>query len=304
MKNCEECQSLIDMYMEDELTKDTRTHFLAHISSCNECREALEFAQSVKATLNNLPEIEVPSDFTKNVRARIEAEKKHKKGIGTYFVRYGSLAACLVLAVAIARGVDTPDFTKNSDNEYDYTLTEAESLNPQQDAGEKAPAPTKDNTANKADKKETNEKIKSDKPAPTIAPLLESETATVNETATAEPVEASPTAETDYGIASLSLFDEEDAVAFDAEKENQSARSGKGSSRRIIKEPVTLSVRAEQFDAARMIISEYTALSDGAYSATPDGFAEILAALSDNDIEYTQIGEIGEENVKYILKIA
>ncbi len=150
MKSCEEYQSLIDLYLDNELTREEKQSFLTHISSCNECREALSFAQSVKETLATLPPLEVPSDFNQKVRSKVEAEKKRKKGIGTYFIRYGSIAACLILAVAIARGIDQPDFSNNNDsslpNHISQNNTLGAKMTEEPEVTDVEFAPTEDNT--------------------------------------------------------------------------------------------------------------------------------------------------------------
>ncbi len=113
MLTCEKAESMIDAYLDDDLTNDQKEEFLAHISSCENCKSLLEFAKNVKDTLSTLPEIEVPSDFLDGIHEKIKAEKKPSKII--YLRRYGAFAACLMLAVVMSQGPKMAEYLNNDD---------------------------------------------------------------------------------------------------------------------------------------------------------------------------------------------
>lgn len=139
MIDCKECQSMIDAYLDGELTRDARAQFTDHISSCDICKKELAFAEGVKKTLSALPEIEVPSDFTEKLNARLKAEKK-KSPIIRYTARYGALAACIVLAVVIGTGISKTDLS----DRFDFTGRSGDITAVQDYAGETAPTNEKE----------------------------------------------------------------------------------------------------------------------------------------------------------------
>ena len=136
--DCKEFESLIDAYLEDELTRDKKEAFTAHISSCESCRQALAFAESVKNTLSALPPIDVPADFTEKLHTRLEAEKK-RSSFPRLAKRYGTVAACLILAAVIGTGIMRTDFS----NKFDFT---GDDISFEQDiAGETSPTDDEEN---------------------------------------------------------------------------------------------------------------------------------------------------------------
>ncbi len=332
MKSCEECQSLIDLYLDDGLTRDEKQRFLSHISSCNECSEALDFAKSVKSTLANLPELEIPSDFTIKVREKLNADRVKKKGFGTYAIRYGSLAACLVLAVAIAQGVDTPDFSKKSEDANDYVIQKAipksdEAYTFEQNAGEEVSTPTnekiaatpapntqtpKPRTKDKTDVQETTQS-----PIPT--PQLSNEAVVTSDTVIADPALYSADVELKNDIATASISEEQTNTSTEATTDNTSALSqatdnyteprvsggggGGSSSARAIVAPITLSVAVDSLDTARIIVTEHSKAVDGIYNTNKTSFDTILEEFTKQGIDFNITGEISEENITFILTI-
>ncbi|MDO4618123.1 MAG: anti-sigma factor [Clostridia bacterium] len=137
MSDCEKFEAMIDAYLDNDLTNDKRQEFSEHISSCEKCREALSFAEGVKKSLKNLPEIEVPADFSKKVTEQVSKGKKNKK-TATYIRRYGTLAACLVIAVVLARVPELKNFGASEKNQESAPIT-IQSPNPSEI---KAPSPT------------------------------------------------------------------------------------------------------------------------------------------------------------------
>ncbi|MBQ7794597.1 MAG: zf-HC2 domain-containing protein [Clostridia bacterium] len=322
MKSCEECQALIDAYLDNELTREQKQRFQAHISSCNECREALSFAESVKATLAALPQIEVPDTFTQSVRQKLAAEGGKRKGIGTYARRYGTLAACVILAVVIAQGVYAPDFTKSGDTAYDFstesTVPETNVIISEQSAGDEITAPTKDNGAKTAPQKIVKN-TETPKPtptpsAPTPTPLStqnpavsEPEQTAVSEaTAVSETVIAEPAEETTADFAAYNTDDGLSTAALTDEEPKQRAVSGGGgggSSKKAAAETIMLYVAVDVLDNARTIASEYAEMADGIYTADSDSFNALLAAFENNNISFTQSGEIITADVSFILTV-
>ncbi len=267
MKNCEECRSLIELYLDDALTRDDKKRFLAHISSCDECRKELDFAKNIKQTLAVLPTIELPNDFIGTVRAKIEAEGKTKKRFGTYFVRYGSLAACLVLAVAVSQSLSRPNIPKSNDISQNEAVEEGAEAPTQlytYYAGENTPTPTKEKSVLKS--------------------------RTVPEAEISEGTEYSYQTNTENdGIAVVSMDT-------DANVAEESAFKS------VPDDTVTLTVAEHSFDKATEIITAHTQSVDGIYTLSREVFNLILAELGEQEIFFTQVGELSDDAVMFVLK--
>ncbi len=311
MKSCEECQSLIDLYIDDELTREQKQRFMSHISSCSECRKALDFAENVKATLANLPELEIPDDFNLKLKNKLKNESVKKKGFGTYGVRYGSLAACLVLAIAIAQGVEAPDFTKSNDSKTGYNLTEKATENDlfqadMQDAGDNIPTPTNDKgAAEPAPQSKIKSRQKAADPIPTKAPAEQGDV-TVSEAVLAEPVEDTQKEfSADYGISTASLADEtvSDNTPMVAQAIDEEAPAMRNNQRAMPSEPLTIAVDVTMFDIARTIAAEYATSADGIFTADIEKFNTILEKLAEQEVIFTKVGDADGEIVEFVLKV-
>lgn len=310
MKSCEDFQSLIESYIDNELTREQTHLFEAHISSCNNCREALEFAKSIRQVLTALPEIDVPEDFNSAVMQRIKSEcKAPKKSFGLYAKKYGALAACVVLAVVIGGGLSETDFSKGGKSYDDFivegtptptAVPEASVVIPEQNAGEKQ-TPTKDNIStaelpapaakNKA-KQETKAKSEintvADKPADTSSAKEESieidvgsVPSSVEKTTTDSPEPLSLAAS--YGLEDVSSPIPESAAA----------AGGGGSARSVISQStssVSLAISPEYSEVATGLINEFATAEDGAYTADKASFDKLLNALDIGGITYTVNG--------------
>ena len=101
---CDEFREHLDNY---ESLTDSEKHTLEdHAKECESCREELEFMLSVISVTKNLPEIKAPDDFIERLNERIDREDR-KQIVGRYrtikfeWKRYGSVAACLLLAAVV-----------------------------------------------------------------------------------------------------------------------------------------------------------------------------------------------------------
>lgn len=210
MQSCEYWQSLIDPYLDGELDDAESESFLEHISSCPECEELLTLAKSVRSALSELPPIEVPADFGDKLHERIEREQQKHRSIITYSRRFGALAACIIIAVAVNAGdlgkkpgkpvpEGTMDFVGSDVNnatiqpaDIGIIPDEAPSPQAQAETGEiEKTTPTKDNAvvAKKYDNRKSTEKARTE---PTSAPQLETAAPQVNQEEVKTPVEEQP----------------------------------------------------------------------------------------------------------------
>lgn len=116
MQSCEYWQERIEAYLDGGLADDEKQNFLTHISSCSECREALELAKAVRSALTELPAIDVPDDFCDKLHEKLKKEQEKRRAVITYSRRCAMLAACVVIAVAVNAG-NLQDYFDKSNNE-------------------------------------------------------------------------------------------------------------------------------------------------------------------------------------------
>lgn len=292
MKSCEEYQALIDMYLDNELTREQRHLFDTHISSCNECYEALSFAKSIRQTLTTLPEIDVPEDFNSTLRQRIAKEcKAPKKTFAVYAGRYSALAACVVLAVVIGGGLSEFDFTKKGE-EYDSFIAEStpvptlvHDITPKQNAGENS-TPTKDKiTENKSMSSPTNTE------------------STVN--VSAIDTDTSPANEyQEENIPQLAAIDITEDIP-SSTPEIPAVDTDNNSSARIaepeVTPTVTLTVSAEHTHGALTVAEEFATAQNGIYTADKLSFDKMLEAFDIGGIGYTLNGTADEDTVIFTI---
>lgn len=116
MKNFGKCLIIIRIYPRQEL--DTLE---AHALVCGECKRELEFMRSIINTVQSLPEIDPPADFLDKINERIDKEEKLpvricRKAV-PYVRRYGALAACLAIGIAIGTNGKTLVSKMNNDSD-------------------------------------------------------------------------------------------------------------------------------------------------------------------------------------------
>ena len=101
MKYCEEYAALLSAFADGEATEQEREEILSHLDSCEGCREYLAELMSMKEELTaSVPEL--PENFSAQVMWNVRSEKTKKaKKNRRVLTALGSLAACLVLLIAI-----------------------------------------------------------------------------------------------------------------------------------------------------------------------------------------------------------
>ena len=94
---CEHCQRLLDAYVEGLLLPLDRASLETHLGACERCaREAGELANLVHV-LRELPEPEVPGDFTETIMANLPEMLPQKEGTG-HLLRWGIITAVSLFA--------------------------------------------------------------------------------------------------------------------------------------------------------------------------------------------------------------
>ena len=250
MLTCEKAESMIDAYLDDDLTNDQKEEFLSHISSCDNCKSALDFAKNVKDTLSSLPQIEVPDSFLDGIHEKIKAEKKPSKII--HLRRYVSLAACLILAVVLSQGPKMAEYL-NNDNIGEIIPREISSPVPATISdGDSILTPDIDNESKKSDEELSGTPLKPEV-AVTSAPASVS-----NQDTEAENMQISPR-----------------TIAGDSEMPVE-----------IKKSKITIFVAAEDIKKANELADLIAITENGLYFLDKDSFELLKDAFSENGIEY------------------
>lgn len=125
--NCEEFTEMLDRYA--DLTDAEIQELNAHAETCEACSEELSFMQSILSTAKSLPPLEPPSDFLESINARLDKELAEETPIRRfvrrsrpYAYRYGSMAACVALAVTV--GVNANSLLSKMNNDTNGVIIE------------------------------------------------------------------------------------------------------------------------------------------------------------------------------------
>jgi anti-sigma factor (TIGR02949 family) len=101
--DCPTCETMVDAYVDGELTTSESAAFERALEACPECRRRLEAARAMSSLLRELPAEPAPD----LLRARIERELRTIAGAsrvrfpGAAGMRWGAMAASLLVAVSI-----------------------------------------------------------------------------------------------------------------------------------------------------------------------------------------------------------
>lgn len=276
MMDCKECRALIDAYLDDELTRDVKEQFTAHISSCDACKEELAFAEGVKNTLSSLPEIEVPADFTEKLSVRLKAEKKHKPFV-RYAARYGALAACIILAVVLGSGIVDTDFSNEFDfSGEDITDISGTTADGQDYAGEIAPTNDKENEP-KLIVPRGSEKVPEGTPVPAKSRMADTSSEDLSLKNDTEDVTAL--------IEAYELDEDEEPV------------------QDMASTPIEITVSGEDEAFVKELALIYAELENGSYTAEKESFNSFIAELSECGITFTQSTQAEADTVVFEISV-
>ena len=111
--DCPTCEAMVDAYVDGELTATECAAFERALDGCPECRKRLESARTLSGLLRALPAEPAPD----LLRARVERELRTIAGRPRERMRWGAVAASLVVAVGIGwlGGTLTSESGRNAD---------------------------------------------------------------------------------------------------------------------------------------------------------------------------------------------
>ncbi len=73
--NCNEFDNYLSLYIDDKLTKEQETEFLAHKEQCEHCFRALQNAETMNVGMEELRDLKAPEDLSKNVIRALRLEQ-------------------------------------------------------------------------------------------------------------------------------------------------------------------------------------------------------------------------------------
>ncbi|BAK98205.1 hypothetical protein OBV_10070 [Oscillibacter valericigenes Sjm18-20] len=103
MKICEEYASLLDPFIDGELTGDEATRVREHLASCPACAAYVADALAIRAAFGDIDETQVPEGLSDGVMAVIRAHAVPQKKKAQWIKVAASLAACAVIVFAAVR---------------------------------------------------------------------------------------------------------------------------------------------------------------------------------------------------------
>jgi len=125
MRGCRNWGKEISAYLDGEMESIGRAGFESHLGECDACREALASQRRLAAALKTLPQVEPSAQFETDFWARISRVEQTASDRLTWakrlratirlrippaplWVRWGAVAAGLVVAALIVRQAETP----------------------------------------------------------------------------------------------------------------------------------------------------------------------------------------------------
>jgi len=134
---CDEINDRLSLYIDNELSPEEMRQVEEHLQSCEICQKEYEDYKNLISVLNGLPEEEPPEGYCKRLHKKLlenrpqgKAKKQTSKIMSlnrSKWLKYGSIAAALVLVIAVA-GINNfggMGMMAKNESSYDMSTTEA-----------------------------------------------------------------------------------------------------------------------------------------------------------------------------------
>ena len=134
---CDEINDRLSLYIDNELSPEEMRQVEEHLQSCEICQKEYEDYKNLISVLNGLPEEEPPEGYCKRLHKKLlenrpqgKAKKQTSKIMSlnrSKWLKYGSIAAALVLVIAVA-GINNfggMGMKAKNQSSYDMSTTEA-----------------------------------------------------------------------------------------------------------------------------------------------------------------------------------
>lgn len=134
---CDEINDRLSLYIDNELSPEEMRQVEEHLQSCEICQKEYEDYKNLISVLNGLPEEEPPEGYCKRLHKKLlenSPQREIKKQVSkimslnrSKWLKYGSIAAALVLVIAVA-GINNfggMGMKAKNESSYDMSTTEA-----------------------------------------------------------------------------------------------------------------------------------------------------------------------------------
>lgn len=117
MEPCEKLSALLDAFIDGELPEAEANTVRRHLTECEHCRAYVADAFAMREALEDLGDVQVPEDFTRNVMDAVRSAPPQVRRRRRSFrpVRIlAPLAACLAIAAVVGLGPLSSRMTQNA----------------------------------------------------------------------------------------------------------------------------------------------------------------------------------------------
>ena len=117
MESCEKLSALLDALIDGELPASEADRVRRHLAECENCRAYVADAFAMREALEDLGDVQVPEDFTRNVMDAVRSAPPQARSRRRAFhpVRIlAPLAACLAIAAVVGLGPLSSRMTENA----------------------------------------------------------------------------------------------------------------------------------------------------------------------------------------------
>lgn len=117
--DCKNVLNLIPLYIDNMLSDQETDMIYRHLDSCESCKKEFEIMNSLMGKTKNLPQVDVPTDFHKNLMTKVEPlarAKKAKRYLALRRLGTGvAVAAVIALSVVAFNNLSTPQNSTDPD---------------------------------------------------------------------------------------------------------------------------------------------------------------------------------------------
>lgn len=99
--DCKNILNLIPLYIDNMLSEEETDIVARHLETCEHCRNEYEFIATLTKETKKLNEIEVSSDFHKNLMAKAEQKARTKKSRKFILLRRAGAGVCAAAVIAL-----------------------------------------------------------------------------------------------------------------------------------------------------------------------------------------------------------
>ena len=134
---CNEINDKLSLYIDNELSNEEMLQMEEHLQSCEKCQKELEEYKKLISVLQSLPEEEPPEGYCKRLHEKLLENSPHQlktkkavifKSFNRHkWLKYGSIAAALVLVFVVANINNLGNMGMKAKNEESYDMAATES---------------------------------------------------------------------------------------------------------------------------------------------------------------------------------